>query len=437
METNTITMSNKELTRYRIITQLIDSKITAPIAAEKIGISVRQVRRLKKKVFKEGAAGLHHGNKGRPSNRTTDKDIKSELIRLIKDKYEDFGPTFAAEKLRENHNINLSKETIRTFMSEESIWKPKKRRGAVEYRRKRKRKEHYGQMQQFDGSYHDWFEGRSPTKKQCLLVAIDDATGKLTKVEIAKHGGEGIDDVFPFWISYLKEYGAPKSVYIDRFSTYKINNPTVADLNVKTNFERAMSELSIETITAHSPQAKGRVERVNMTLQDRLIKELRLANICDIDSANVFIKDIFIPDFNRRFEVHAEKKGDVHRELTENEVEQLPHIFSTKFSRKVGNDFSVMYDTKIYQLAKEQTVTVCKKDTVTVEKHVDGSIHIKHTKRDRYLNFIEIPCRPKKASVVAIPATGRTKKKHIPSSKHPWRQSKTFPKRRIMQDVTH
>jgi len=434
MEPDVITMSNKELTRYRVITQLVDNKITAPVAATQIGLSVRHIRRLKKRVAEQGAQGLHHGNRGRSSNHKIDQKTRDNVIEIIKEKYEDFGPTLVSEKLREKHKIGLSKETLRTIMSEEKIWKPKKRRGATEYRMKRERKEHYGEMQQFDGSYHNWFEGRACEKEQCLLVAIDDATGQLTKVEFAQHGGEGIVDVFPFWMDYLKERGVPKALYIDRFSTYKINNPSVAELNVKTNFERAMRELDVETITAHSPQAKGRVERVNKTLQDRLVKEMRLAGISDIESANIFLKETFIPDFNERFGVRAEKEGDVHRLLTEREHERLTHTFSVKVSRKVGNDFTITHNRKIYQLTKEQTVTVCKKDSVVVEKHVDGSVHILHTKRDRYLNYHEISEKPQKISAVVIPATKRV---HKPASNHPWRTPMRLPKSGAPVVTTH
>jgi len=311
---------------------------------------------------------------------------------------------------------------------------PKKRKGATAYHMKRERKEHYGEMQQFDGSYHDWFEGRSSEKEQCLLVAIDDATGQLTKATFAEHGGEGIEDVFPFWMDYLKACGAPKALYIDRFSTYKINNPSVADLNLKTNFERAMKELDINTITAHSPQAKGRVERVNKTLQDRLVKEMRLLGISDIETANTFLSETFIPKFNERFGVPAAQEGDVHRPLTEREQEKLPHTFSVKVTRKVNNDFTVMHNTKLYQLTKEQTVTVCKKDTVVVEKYVDGSIHILHVKRDRYLTYREIAERPKKKMRAVLPATRKTFK---PGPNHPWRKPMRLAKSGASVFTTH
>lgn len=431
---NTITMSDKELTRYRVITQLIDKKITAPIAAERLQLTVRHTERLKKKVGEKGAAGLQHGNKGKVSNNKIEQKTKDKAIELVKEKYRDFGPTLAMEKLQEKHNINFSKETLRTFMAEEKLWVPKKRKGATAYHMKRERKEHYGEMQQFDGSYHDWFEGRSSEKEQCLLVAIDDATGQLTKATFAEHGGEGIEDVFPFWMDYLKACGAPKALYIDRFSTYKINNPSVADLNLKTNFERAMKELDINTITAHSPQAKGRVERVNKTLQDRLVKEMRLLGISDIETANTFLSETFIPKFNERFGVPAAQEGDVHRPLTEREQEKLPHTFSVKVTRKVNNDFTVMHNTKLYQLTKEQTVTVCKKDTVVVEKYVDGSIHILHVKRDRYLTYREIAERPKKKMRAVLPATRKTFK---PGPNHPWRKPMRLAKSGASVFTTH
>lgn len=420
METKTITMTDKQLTRFRVLTQLIDNTINAPTAAQQLGLSERHTVRLKQCVAKQGAEALIHGNTGKKSNRAINEQTKENILTLAKEQYRDFGPTLLQEKLKENHAIALSNETIRTLLTKEQLWKPKKRKGSVEYRRKRERKERYGDMQQFDGSYHDWFEGRAETKKQCLLVAIDDATGMLTKAQFSLHGGEGIADVFPFWMDYLKDVGAPCKLYVDRFSTYKIHNPSPADLAVKTRFERAMSALGIETITAHSPQAKGRVERVNGTLQDRLVKELRLAHIDTIEAANTFLTETFIPAFNAKFGVVAQKEGDVHRTLTDSEIERLPHLFSRQVTRLVGNDFTVMFHTRIFQISKEQTVTVCKRDQVIIEEHIDGSIHLLHVKRERYLSFEELDEKPKRVKTAVIPATKRV---HRPAADHPWRKA--------------
>lgn len=418
MTTNdNITMSQQNLTRYNILTQLIEKKITTPVASKQLQLSERQIRRLKQKIITNGAEGLTHGNKGKASNHAMKEIDKSKVTTLIQDKYTDFGPTFAAEKLQENHSITISKETLRILMIDAGLWKPKSRKGPVEYRRSRERKEHYGEMIQFDGSYHDWLEGRGNSPKYCLLLAVDDATGSITKAVFAN--GEGIADVFPFWMEYVRDFGAPQSLYIDRFSTYKINNPTVLQLGLKTQFEKAMAVLGTKCITAHSPQAKGRVERMNGTLQDRLVKELRLAGIDTVEEANVFLSEVFIPKFNKQFSVVARKRGDVHKALSESEIEMLPHIFSKKIIRKVNNDFTVMHNKIIYQLTKEQTVTVCKKDSVLVEDHLDGTIAILHEQRQRYLNFEEIPERPKKIRDVVLPAN---KKAYVPAKDHPWRK---------------
>ena len=424
MKDDSITMSEKQLTRYSVIKKLIDKNCTVAEAAVQIDLSERQVIRLKKAVLENGAIALIHGNKGRKSNRSISQDTKDKAINIIKEKYSDFGPTLAMEKLRDNHSIVLSKETLRSFMSDAGVWKIKPRKGAVKFRMKRKRKEHYGEMIQFDGSYHHWFEGREGTGEDCLLVAIDDATGKLVKIEFKD--GEGKNDVFAFWIDYAKEHGAPKSVYIDRFSTYKINNPSVADLNVKTQFEKAMTELGVTTISAHSPQAKGRVERVNQTLQDRLVKELRLLGISDRETANRYLKEVFVPEFNRKFGVRPDKCGDVHRLLTEAEQKRLPHIFATKVNRTVCNDFTISYKTRIYQLTKEQTVTICRKDTVVVEEHLDGSIHLLHQKRNRYLSFHEVSERPKREKRQTVLPANR--KVHKPAANHPWRRPMKLPR---------
>jgi hypothetical protein len=419
MHTNTLPMSDKQLTRYRTLTALIDKHKTVAETATQLGLSQRQVIRLAHAVKERGAEALVHGNTGKTGNRALQKETREMIANIITAQYPDFGPTLAQEKLAELHNITVSDETVRTIMIQNNLWKPKPRKGAVEYRRKRERKEYYGEMIQFDGSYHAWLEGRDGADKSCLLVAIDDATGKLIKIEL--RDGEGKKDVFCFWMDYVRTHGAPKSLYIDRFSTYKINDPSVADLHLHTEFEQAMKRLNVHTISAHSPQAKGRVERVNSTLQDRLVKELRLHGISDREAANQFMRDVFVPQFNTKFAVVPTHNGDIHRPLTDTESDQLPSIFATHTSRIVGNDFTIRFKKKCYQLTKEQTVTVCRKDTVIVEERLDSTLHILHAKRQRYLSFTEVVGKPEQRRAQAVlPATRKAQK---PAANHPWRKS--------------
>ncbi len=243
-------------------------------------------------------------------------------------------------------------------------------------------------MQQFDGSYEYWFEDRAA--RCCLLAAVDDTTGKITHARFGED--EGVTEVFNFWQGYVERNGRPQSIYLDKFSTYKMN-PRFAQANheLKTQFERALAELGIEPLTAHSPEAKGRIERLFGTLQDRLVKELRLHNISTTPDANRFLTRTFIPRFNRQFGVSAASAANAHRLLTEKEKQQLPAIFSKQHPRTVQNDFTISFSTQWHQLTDDQPVTVCKQDRVTVEERLDGTVKIRL--RGKYLNFRLIPKR--------------------------------------------
>lgn len=415
-----ITMSQKELSRYEVIKDLIIGKINGTEAAGKIRLSVRQTKRLKNKVKKSGARGLIHSNRGRQSNRKIDEKIIRQAKDFLRKNYSDFGPTFAAEKLEENHQIKLSAEKVRQIMTSEKLWKPKPRKKNKEHRYWRERKEHFGEMEQFDGSYHDWFEGRA--SEPCLLASIDDATGKITKAQFTSD--EGVIPVFSFWQSYVKKHGKPLKIYLDKHSTYKINTKHLLDdPDALTQFERAMEDLDIEVIHAHSCQAKGRVERLFGTLQDRLIKELRLANISGVKEANKFLKEFFIPKFNTRFAVVPQSQVNFHKALTKREKENLDKIFSRQDTRVVNNDFTLSYESKWYQLDKSQPALVCRKDRVELEKRLDGKIFI--NLRGKYLNFKELPERPKKVKMKVNFLT-KAEPDWKPPIDHPWRKPFVF-----------
>jgi hypothetical protein len=345
-------------------------------------------------------------------------------MELIKECYGDFQPTFAGEKLLENHGIKLSEETIRNAMTRAGLWQPKSRKFKAHYRAWRERKEHYGEMQQFDGSYHDWFEGRllntngQPVKETCLLAAIDDATGKLPKLKF--DASEGVVPVNTFWKEYIKTQGKPLKIYLDRFSTYKINNKHLFnDPKVLTQFERTMKELNVLVIHANSPQGKGRIERLFKTLQDRLVKELRLAGINTIAEANKFLEEIFIPKFNNKFSVIPKTPENLHTPLTEVELARIDNIFSIQTYRNVNNDFTIKFKGKWLQLKEQQPTLVLRKDQILVEEHLDGSIHL--NLRNKYLEFTELPERPEK---VKMHVTGLTKERQLwkPPMSHPWKK---------------
>ena len=275
-------------------------------------------------------------------------------------------------------------------------------------------------MQQFDGCYFPWFENRAP--ECCLLASIDDATGKPTGLEFREN--ESVKNVFGFWKRYIKEQGKPIAIYLDKYSTYKINHKSALDNSeLLTQFQRAARDLGIQLITAHSPQAKGRVERLFNTLQDRLVKELRLRNINDLNAANRFLKEYYRDDFSQRFAVVPTKRENLHKPLTKIDQKNLDRIFSVQSKRKVGNDFTIRFKNNWYQLDEIQQVTIFRKNTVLIEERLNNSIQI--SLRDKYLNFQKLPKRPEKVKmkIMALAATQSTWK---PPLNHPWRRQFAF-----------
>lgn len=388
--TGRISMSQRELKRYSVIAQLIKKLINGTTAAELLKLSVRQVKRLKAAVLESGAKGLIHGNRGQTSNHRIDRREKEKIVLLLHKHYPDFGPTFAAEKLDELHDIKHDSKTIRAIMIEEKLWKTRPLKSASDHRSWRERKHCIGEMQQFDGSYEYWFEDRS--SKCCLLAAIDDASGIVTHAKFVQD--EGVMPVFGFWQEYLLLHGKPMAIYTDKFSTYKMNHKqAMENYDQKTQFQRAMSELQIEPIFANSPEAKGRVERLFGVLQDRLIKELRLAKINNIEDANRFLKK-YLVKFNRQFGVEPKNKINLHRTLSEKETRILGGILSRQTKRVVQNDFTISFQSRWYQLTKDQPVTIGKHDQVIVEERTNGDIQIRFG--GKYLNYERLPEYAKK-----------------------------------------
>lgn len=416
-------MTERELARYEIIENLINEKIDGTEASKQIGLSVRQTKRLKASVKENGAKGIIHKNRGKPSNRKIDDKIIEKAKKLLKEKYPDFGPTFASEKLEELHQIKLSKETTRTIMTLEKLWRPKERRQSGNRHEWRARKDNYGEMEQFDGSYHLWLEDRA--EEMCLLASIDDAEGKITHAEFDYN--EGVKPVSRFWLNYFEKNGMPNSIYLDKFSTYKINHKNAVDNSeMITQFQRMTNQVGVRLITAHSPEAKGRIERLFETLQDRLVKEMRLAGINTIEEANEFLK-IFIPGYNKKYAVVPTKKADLHRKVGNELKEKLPQIFSIQDTRKVNNDYTIMFKNNYYQLdLLDQPTSVYKKDTVIIEEHLNGGIKIRL--KEYYLKYSVLPERPKKQIEVNLVAITPKKKGHTPPADHPWKRSFLFSK---------
>lgn len=421
-----ISMTSKELSRCETINKLINNQMNGTNAAKQISLSVRQVKRLKAKVKQFGAKGLIHGNRGKPSNRKIDLKIIAKAKIFLTNLYSDFKPTFASEKLEERHGIKLGREKVRQIMIEEKLWTSKPKRENFEYRTWRQRKECYGEMQQFDGSYHHWFEERS--SECCLLASIDDSTGIITQAEFVKN--EGVKPAFAFWQKYAKTKGKPVSIYLDRHGTYKINSKSLFDDPAcLTQFERAMKDLGIQIIHAHSPQAKGRIERLFGTLQDRLIKELRLERVNTIEEANRFLQEIFIPKFNQKFAVLPSKKKNLHKPLTTIDKENLDKIFSVQEARRVNNDFTIKFKGQWFQLSETQPTLVLRKSKVSIEKRLTGQVFI--SLKDKYLDYTVLPERPQK--VIKMHVTGLTRERQIwqPPVNHPWRKPFIFSKQKV------
>ena len=343
-----LSMSQKELNRVDVIRDVCEKRLTQINAAKLLNLTRRQVQRLVNQYRCNGASGLVSLRRGQPSNRRFSPEFKRNALDIIKDKYADFGPTFANEKLLEKHNIKLSSEALRHWMIAEGLWKSRAKPKPKTYQ-PRYRRECLGELVQIDGSHHDWFEGRA--EKCCLLVFIDDATGRLMTLLFSEV--ESTYDYMNATRQYIEQHGKPIAFYSDKHAVFKINKKAPLSGKQMTEYARALYELNIELICAHSSQAKGRVERANKTLQDRLIKEMRLAGINSMEEANVWMPK-FIEDFNHRFARSPHSTQDTHRPLRENN-EELDDIFARQKTRKVTKALTLQYDKVVYLIEPSNT----------------------------------------------------------------------------------
>ena len=418
----TTLLTFREQEKLTVITQAIKGEITNDQAAKTLRVSVRQVKRLKATVRKDGDQGVVHSLKGKAGNHRISARTKELVLPTIQKEYPDFKPSFATEKLAENHQVVICPETARLWMIEAGLWKVHRQK-RKNYRAWRERKEYFGELEQFDGYYHYWLEDRDKDEngepvEMCLLAAIDDATGKITKATLTM--SEGVISVFAFWKEYGETTGKPAGIYLDKFSTYKINHKMAQDnTELTTQFGRAAKTLGINLITANSPEAKGRVERLFLTLQDRLVKEMRLAKICSPQKANQFLKEVFIPKFNQKFSVPARKEGDLHQELTKADRVDLNRTFSVQSTRRVNSDFTIQFKNQWYQLLEIQPVTIRPRETVLAEVWLDDSPHFSF--KGKYLATQLLPIRP--VSYQRQPVVLTTHKLNWkPPPDHPWRR---------------
>ena len=406
-----IMLRQEELKRLHIIKKVSEGILKQKDAAELLLISDRQIRRVIKRVREEGDRGVAHRSRGKASNRRLLEKTREKVIRLYRQRYNGFGPTLAAEKLFEIDGIKISDETLRLWLIGSGDWK--KARKSRSHRQWRERKHYIGEMVQMDGSRHDWLEGRG--EELVLMAYIDDATNR---VFARFYDYEGTIPAMESFKHYILKYGIPMSVYLDRHSTYKsTGKPTIEDELAnkmpKSQFERALEELGVRVIHAYSPQAKGRIERLFETLQDRLIKEMRLRVIKTKDEANEFL-DYYLPLHSKKFGFKPAKEGDLHRDIPKDV--DIDRILCIKTKRTLRNDFTIAHDRKLYQI----TERVNGKDVI-VEERIDGSMLI--TYDNRTLKFQEISSRPVRAQVTEPKVIqSRPKKVYIPPEDHPWKK---------------
>jgi|SRR5277367_1924167 len=363
-----IVLSEKEMDRLCVLRQVKDRQLTQEAAGQRLELSSRQIRRLLKQVEHCGTQGIKRRKAG--GNRTFPDDFKVQVMEIVKMTYADFGPTFAAEKLLECNGLGVNRETLRQWMIEGGLWKGRPRKKA-RIHQSRERRPRFGELVQIDGSHHDWFEGRALAC--CLLVFIDDATSKILSMSFEP--SETTVGYLRCLRDHLTTYGRPLAYYSDKHSIFKTTRKDCVDGRfTDTQVHRALRELQIELICAHSSQAKGRVERVNQTLQDRLIKEMRLRQISTIEEGNAYLGS-FLTQHNKRFAVQAENAVDAHRPLY-HESEALKHILSVQSTRKVTKNLEFSHNCNLYQIQRPGGGYHLRNAAVTVCEHTDGTIEV-------------------------------------------------------------
>ena len=362
-------MSQRELTRLEVIQRVRRKTLKQHPAAELLSLSVRQIKRLCKAYQRAGATGLISKRRGRPSNHHLPEKTINKARRLLRARYYDFGPTLAAEKLA-IEGVSLSVETVRQLLIRAGLWKAKRIRRVVIHQL-RERRARLGELVQIDGSPHDWFEGRAP--KCTLLVFVDDATSRLMHLQFVE--AETTFNYFAAVRRYLTEFGKPLAFYSDKFGVFRVNMPNPLSGTGLTQFGRALKELDIELICAHSPQAKGRVERANQTLQDRLTKELRLRGICSHEQANTYLPE-FIAAYNARFAVAPRSTESAHRSLGKGE--DLDRILTLCERRTLSKNLTLSYNNVIYQIKTKRSAYTMRQAHVEIRERHTGEITIEY-----------------------------------------------------------
>jgi transposase len=413
-----IILSMKETERIAIMDNLVAKRIKQKHAGLQLGISVRQVRRMLKRYKRDGVAGLTHKSRGRVGNKAMSIEKSDQIIFLIKKNYPDFGPTLAAEKLLEWDGIRVSEEKVRLLMIAEGLWKAKHHKQVVIHTY-RERRSCVGELVQLDGSPHRWFEERADP---CTLIAyIDDATSRIMDGEFADY--EGTFTLFAATEHYLKTYGRPLSLYVDKHSTFNINRQATIEEGLKdqkplTQFGRAMEDLRIELILANSPQAKGRVERLFETLQDRLVKDMRLEGISTKKEGTRYFREVYIPRHNAKFAAPPKDLTDAHNVLLP--TSDLTRIFTVQTKRIVSKVLVVQYKNIRYQLdIKGAYNYLLQKQNILVEENNQGNLVFRHKDKAISYKIIGQIIKQPKVMQVASSKSFQERQVHI-QAKDPW-----------------
>jgi transposase len=409
-------MNSKEMNRLEVMQKLGERGMNQKKAAKELGICPRQVKRLWKRYREKGAVGLVSQQRGKASHNHLAEETERAVVDLLHSRYADFGPTLAQEKLVEKDGFEISVSSVRKIMIVEELWKAKKARKVQAYQM-RERRSCFGELVQIDGSPYDWFEGRAP--RCTLLVFIDDATGKLVQLLFVE--SESFFSYCQAAEGYFTRCGKPGAFYSDKHGIFRVNQPTRGKTDALTQFGRAMQELHIQIICANTPQAKGRVERANQTLQDRLPKELRLRGISDWEAGNAFLPE-FIDDFNHRFAVQPKSSYDAHRPLSKSE--NLARIFTWRESRTLSNNLTLQFRNVVYQIQLDRPSYTMRKAPVTISLDVHQNVSILY--KGKSLPFTTFHKQAKQSEVVpAKHIDSILKYQHkgtIPASNHPWRK---------------
>jgi len=423
-------MSQQERSRTQVLRDLDEGRLKRRHAAQQLNLSVRQIVRLLKIYRRCGDEGLISKKRGRPSHHQLEPRTKQRALELLRTRYADFGPTFAHEKLTEVHRLTLGRETVRGLMIQAGLWHPRRARKPVVHPL-RERRARVGELVQIDGSPYAWFEDRAPVCS--LLVFIDDATGRLLELHFTE--AESTFSYFEATENYFRCVGKPLAFYSDKLGVFRINQPATVSGTGLTQFGRAMEQLTIEVICANTPQAKGRVERANQTLQDRLVKEMRLRGISSMAAGNAYLPE-FIADFNARFAVPPRHPEDAHRPLLPHD--DLARILTIQEPRVLSKNLTVQYQNAIYQIRTKRPeytlrharVIVCENrhQEITIEykgKPLDYAVFRPASRQAQVVSSKQLTM---KLDALTVPAKSTKKRKsYVPPPDHPWRRFRIRP----------